>query len=237
MLWQGFRHLFMPGICFACHLPLPAHRDDFCADCVTRFTTDQLNACPHCSSTVGAFTEGTDGCPKCRNESYAFDRAFRLGPYEGLLRELILRMKQPGSEGLAEAVGRCWAVDCGGEVAATGVDLVIPVPLHWGRRWTRGFNQCDVLAQGWTRQLRLPMKPRWLRRVRATPMQTALSATARRENVKGAFRPSRSADFRGRNVLLIDDVMTTGSTLSEAANAIRRAGAKSIIAAVLAHDH
>ncbi len=181
--------------------------------------------------------ETNDGCPKCRNESFAFDRALRLGPYEGLLRELILRMKQPGNEALAEAVGRCWAADRETEIATAGVNLVMPVPLHWQRRWRRGFNQCEILARGWAERLRLPMKSRWLRRVRATPMQTSLAATARRENVKGAFAASRKADFRGRSVLLIDDVMTTGSTLNEAAKAIRRAGAASVTAAVLANNH
>ena len=227
----------MPGICFACHLPLPAQGGDFCADCITRFTTDHLNACFRCSSTVGAFVDTNDGCPKCRNESFGFERAFRLGPYEGLLRELILRIKQPGNEALTEAVGRCWAADRETEIAAARVNLVMPVPLHWQRRWRRGFNQCEILARSWADRLRLPMRPRWLRRIRATPMQTSLTATARRENVKGAFAASRKSDFRGRSVLLIDDVMTTGSTLSEAAKAIRRAGAASVIAAVLAHDH
>jgi ComF family protein len=235
--WQGFRHLFMPGICFACHVPLAANRDDFCDNCVARLTTDCLNACPRCSSTVGAFAGEHGPCPKCQNETFGFDRALRLGPYEGLLRELILQMKQPGSEGLAEAVGRCWAADSEHDVRAAGVELVAAVPLHWTRRWKRGFNQCEILARMWAERLRIPLRSHWVRRIRATPMQSSLTPAARRENVKGAFATSRSADFRGRAVLLIDDVMTTGSTASEVARTMRKAGARSVVAAVLGHDH
>lgn len=227
----------MPGICFACYTPLSANRDDFCAECVSRFTNDVLNSCARCSSTVGAFAESEDGCVKCRGESYGFDRAYRLGPYEGLLRELILRMKQPGNEALAEAVGRCWATDREAEIRASGVKLVVPVPLHWRRRWQRGFNQSEILARAWGQRLGIPVRSRWLRRIRATPMQSSLSPAARRENMKGAFRVSRNADFRGRRVLLVDDVMTTGSTSSEAAKVMRKAGAESVIAIVLGHDH
>jgi ComF family protein len=118
-----------------------------------------------------------------------------------------------------------------------GVDLVAPIPLHWTRRWKRGFNQSEILAKEMARRLRIPMRANWQRRVRATAKQTLLSPTARRENVKGVFAVSRKADVRGVTVLLIDDVMTTGSTLNESAKAWRRAGAKSVIAAVLAHDH
>ncbi len=227
----------MPGICFACHSQLPEDVDDFCSACAERITNDPSNSCPRCSGTVGPFAEVENGCAKCRNEHYAFDRAFRLGPYDGLLRELILQMKRPGSESLAEAVGRRWAADSETTLRAMGVDLIAPIPLHWTRRWKRGFNQSEILAREWARKLRIPVRSNWQCRVRATPVQTSLSPTGRRENVKGVFKVSRKADVRGRTILLIDDVMTTGSTLSESAKAWRRAGAKSVIAAVLAHDH
>lgn len=236
-LWNGVRHLVMPGICFACHQPLSPEREDFCASCHDRLTGDVQLACPRCSSTVGAHVDCSEGCVKCRDESYAFDRAVRLGPYDGALRDMILRMKHPGNEGLAEAVGESWSRHSAARLGELGVEMVVAVPLHWRRQWQRGFNQSEMLARAWAAELQVPLRSKWLRRIRATPRQTFLSAAARRENVRGAFQASARARFQGRAVLLVDDVLTTGSTMSEAARTMKRAGARLVIAAVLGHDH
>jgi ComF family protein len=170
----------------------------------------------------------------CRKTSFAFDRAVRLGPYDGLLRTLILKMKQPDGEPVAEAVGTAWADARADSLARLGAAVVVPVPLHWWRRWRRGFNQSECLARAVASRLHLRCR-RWLRRTRATPMQTALAPSGRRDNVRGAFRATRAADVRGKTVLLIDDVLTTGSTAHEAARALRAAGASRVVVAVLGH--
>ena len=236
-LWQGFRHLFMPGVCLACHQLLPPDGTDFCAICLQHFTDDPHSTCSRCSSTVGPHADLTEGCPRCRDEGFAFERAIRLGPYEGLLRDLVLRMKHSGNEGLAEAVGEAWVERSEAKVRDFRADMVIPVPLHWWRRWRRGFNQSELLAQSWARRLKVAFEPRLLRRVRSTAMQSSLSPTARRENVKAAFRARNPASLRGRNILMVDDVLTTGSTAHEAAKALKELGAKSVAVAVLAHGH
>jgi ComF family protein len=236
-LWFGLRHLIVPGVCLACHVPLPPDGNDFCTACSQQFTDDPHLTCSRCSSTVGPHTDVTAECPHCRGEGFAFDRAVRLGPYDGLLRDLILRMKQRGNEGVAEAVGECWAAKDSGRVRELAADCIIPVPLHWLRRWQRGFNQSDLLARAWEKQLGVPCLSRGLRRVRATPKQTTLSPTARRENVRGAFRVARNLNLKGRRVLLVDDVLTTGGTAHAAARALKDAGANFVAAAVLGHGH
>src|SRR5262249_56284673 len=105
---------------------------------------------------------------------------------------------------------------------------------HWRRRWRRGYNQSEVLAQALTDRLRVPCRPDWLRRVRHTPQQVGQSATERRENVRNAFAAPARAQLRGKTVLLVDDVLPTGSTASDAARALRTAGAARIVVAVLA---
>ena len=115
--------------------------------------------------------------------------------------------------------------------------MIVPVPLHWWRRLTRGYNQSEVLAQSMAEQLRIPCHPRWLRRIRNTPQQVGQSATARRQNVQKAFSSFERAALCGRTVLLVDDVLTTGSTASDAARALRAAGAARIVVAVLAGGH
>jgi ComF family protein len=234
-VWQGFRHLLLPGICLGCHRLLPPDANDFCASCLKQFTDDPHSTCPRCSSTVGAHADLTDGCSQCRDEGFAFDGAVRLGPYDGLLRDFVLRMKHSGNEGLAEAVGEAWVERSEAKVREFRADMVIPVPLHWRRRWRRGFNQSEMLARCWSRRLNLPFQHRWLRRVRHTAMQSSLSPTARRDNVRSAFRSAGCAKLHGRRVLLVDDVMTTGATAHAAAMALKDSGAKSVAVAVLAH--
>jgi ComF family protein len=105
------------------------------------------------------------------------------------------------------------------------LDVIVPTPLHWWRRWRRGFNQSELLAREVSRRTGAPMRAA-LVRARATSTQAGLSNSARRRNVAGAFRArGASKAWAGQNVLLIDDVMTTGSTAAACATALKRAGA------------
>jgi ComF family protein len=160
----------------------------------------------------------------------------RLGPYEGLLRDVILRLKKSSGEALADLAGRLWAAHSESKLRDIRADVVIPVPLHWWRRWSRGYNQSEALARAVARRLGLPCRPGWLGRIRYTPLQTRQTPAGRPANVRGAFRARKRATLHSRTVLLIDDVLTTGSTASEAARALREAGAARIIVAVLAHS-
>jgi len=102
--------------------------------------------------------------------------------------------------------------------------------------WRRGYNQATALARALASGLRIPCRERWLRRVRATPFQTDVAPSARRANVRGAFRAAADPNLKGQTVLLVDDVLTTGGTASEAARTLRAAGAARVVVAVLAHD-
>jgi ComF family protein len=232
----GLLHLIYPAVCAACTRPLVPGEQHFCASCRAALTTDSLPACPRCASTVGPFTVLEGGCSNCRGVPFHFENAIRLGPYDGLLREMILRTKQATGELLSELLGSLWAEHAEARLRTLQAHLVVPVPLHWWRRWTRGYNQSESLAQALAARLGLPCHGRWLRRVRNTPRQVDQSAAARRENVRNAFVAPVRPDLRGKTVLLVDDVLTTGSTASEAASALRKAGASRVIVAVLAHS-
>jgi ComF family protein len=235
-LAQGLLHLLYPGVCGACGRSLAPDQRHFCSSCRAALTADQHPTCPRCAATVGPFAHIAEGCPACRDSRYHFDRAVRLGPYQGLLRDLILRLKHAAGEALAETLGDTWAEHGGPRLRELGAQVVVPVPLHWWRRWTRGYNQSETLARALAARLRLPCRPGWLRRVRFTPQQTRQSPADRRTNVRGAFRARAGARLKGRTVLLVDDVLTTGSTCSEAARALRDAGAARVVVAVLAHS-
>lgn len=137
-------------------------------------------------------------------------------------------MKYAGMQPIADALGgRLSSALPAGET----FDAVIPVPLHWRRQWSRGFNQSELLARQVARRRGIPVL-RALRRARATQSQTGLSNTRRRKNVTGAFRVRGS--FNGARVLLVDDVMTTGATGSACAAALKAAGAGSVTLLTLA---
>jgi ComF family protein len=144
-------------------------------------------------------------------------------------------MKHRSGEATAECLGRLWARHHADRFRTLGAQVVIPVPLHWWRHFRRGYNQAEALAAAIAVRLKVEHRPGWLRRVRPTPSQAQLAKSARRTNVRGAFRAARRARLAGRTVLLVDDVLTTGSTAGEAARALRQAGAAAVHVAVLAH--
>lgn len=234
-LVRGVRQLIYPTVCARCDTLVPGAADDFCPACAHALTADPHFTCPRCTSTVGEHADVSAGCPRCRDERFQFDSASRLGLYDGALRDAILAMKYRPGETLAECVGRLWARHHADRFRALGVRVVIPVPLHWWRRLRRGYNQAETLAAALARWLGVEHRPGWLRRVRPTASQVQLPESDRRTNVRGAFRAARGARLAGQTVLLVDDVLTTGSTASEAARALRQAGAGSIHVAVLAH--
>jgi ComF family protein len=177
-----------------------------------------------------------EGCTVCRKTPYHFDEVIRLGPYDGLLRDVVLRMKRSSGEGLAERIGALWFAHAGSRLQAVGAHAVVPVPLHWWRHFTRGYNQSGILAEGLAKGLGLPVR-RCLRRVRATPAQTQQTPAGRWENVRGAFRIRRRTSLAGKTILLVDDVLTTGSTCNEAARTLKAAGAARVVVAALAKSH
>lgn len=233
---QGVVHLVYPPSCHLCGEPLPADGSDFCQPCVTALLEDPHAACPRCAATVGAYSTLSDGCLHCRDQTFHFEGVTRLGLYEGKLREAVLRLKSPAGEDLAYALGRLWAEQVQERLKALAPDYVVPVPLHWLRRFERGYNQAEALARMLASKLRVPCRPRWLWRTRHTLHQTRQSLTARRENVRGAFTAATRQELRAKTVLLVDDVLTTGSTCSEAARALKKAGAARVFVAVLARS-
>ena len=230
----GLLHIVYPGICHACGCSLGAGENSFCAACRAALTEDSHTVCPRCAATIGPHSLVDTGCSRCRDEGLQFARAFRMGAYGGILRDVILRMKHASGEALADCLGQLWAELLKPRLQPEGIDLVLPVPLHWWRRWSRGYNQSEVLAAAIAACLGAPCRTRWLRRIRNTPRQTAQTAAGRRENVRGAFRTRRRVNLAGKVCLLVDDVLTTGTTCSEAARALRAAGAARVLVAVLA---
>jgi ComF family protein len=235
-LWAGCLDLVFPPRCLLCGaLGIGDQADeDFCSTCLQALCGDRFQFCRFCASTIGPHTANDADCVRCRGKRFAFDRACRLGPYEGVLRDAVLAIKRLPGEALAEALGRLWAKARREHWESCSFDVVLPVPLHWLRRWQRGYNQAEALALGLAAELKKPCRIFWLWRRKATLFQFQQNATERQLQMRGAFAAIRWPGLKGKRVLLVDDVMTTGSTCSEAARALKRAGAKEVTVAVLA---
>ena len=146
-LGRGLLQVLYPPACAVCGQALGLEGQPLCGACRAALTAEPFATCPRCGGTVGPFALLEDGCSRCRNSPFHFQQVSRLGPYDGLLRDVILRLKHPTGEGLAEAVGMLWAERAGPVLCGFGAETVIPVPLHWWRRWRRGYNQSEVLSQ------------------------------------------------------------------------------------------
>ena len=218
-------------ICRACWADLQPWRGPLCTRCGLPFASPR------------ALDSSVAECGPCRDDAPGYDGARSFGLYTGKLRQAVLRVKFGGDERLGVRLGEwlapTWdALPPGGDF---GSPLIVPVPLHPSRRRERGFNQSELLARGLVRELgrrsdgAAPQVAKsCLRRKRATPPQTGLSVAARRENLRGAFEVVKPGEVRGRAIVLVDDVMTTGATLSACARALRRAGAAQVMGLTLA---
>ena len=178
---------------------------------------------------MGQFT-----CANCAHRTIHFDAAVAAYRSRGIVREIIHEFKYGRKIYLRHLVARwlCAALD-DPRLRSHRFDVIIAVPLHPARERERGFNQASVLAELLAVHVSLPFR-RLLERIRHTTTQTALDRAERMENLHNAFRLRKNADVRGLRVLLIDDVLTTGSTLNECARVLKRACAISVHAATAA---
>jgi ComF family protein len=153
------------------------------------------------------------------------------------LRRAVHRLKYGHKTCLGELLGRLLADLVRDDATLCRAEVVVPVPLHETRRRTRGFNQAEVLARGLAGASGRPLFCHTLLKIRRTPPQTGLSRPLRRENLRGAFAVGDPGLLRGRHVLLVDDVLTTGATATECSRELLSAGAKSVaVVTVVAAD-
>ncbi len=220
-----------PPTCAGCGASIDQPKA-FCEACREDLLLFTDPGCPRCATPLLAAMPGeSPDCPACRGERWAFDRVLALGPYEGLLRRLVLDTKRSAGEPCAAAFGRMLAHEHAEPMAA--VDLVVPIPQHWTRRIGRRADGVAALASSLAAAADLPGR-KALHRHRATPHQTAVAPSQRAANVRGAFSVVRPGQIAGRTIALVDDVFTTGATCHAAAQTLRRAGAGRVVAVVAA---
>jgi ComF family protein len=207
-------------------------RTPFCDDCRAELREARGEACPRCALGLGPWARSDGGCSVCRERTLGFDAAVALGPYQGPIREVCLRLKHQRDAWLAPWVADVLAEARGEQLRAEGPDGVVAVPLHWSRRLRRGYNQAEALAAGLARRLGAQLRPA-LRRIVATEPLAGLGRTERDRLMKQAFRARNRVRLQGQTIILVDDILTTGATCGAAARALKKVGAQRVIVAVI----
>lgn len=225
---RNIQDWLFPGNCLLCRTRLPAG-EDLCAPCAA--SLPRLDAaCPRCAAPLTAATGNV--CGACQQHAPAFDTAEAAFQYAAPVDRLIQDLKYHRRLALARVLGRRLADHLAARVVVLP-DAIVPMPLHATRLRERGYNQSLELARVVARQLDVPLAAHGaVARVRATTSQTRLVPEARARNVRNAFHVS--ADFSGKRVAIVDDVMTSGHTAAALAKSLKRAGAHSVSAWVVA---
>lgn len=228
-LW---RDLFGERRCAACtavFLPDEGGDFPFCPSCAAGLPRRELGFCPRCGEPAAWPDLPPAPCLRCLEEPPPWRDFVFHGIHNGLLRALLVRLKFHESPHLGRSLGLLLARHPG--LRTLEADRVTPVPLHPDRLLHRGYNQAHEIAKALAAKLRLPLCPELLDRVRSTPPQTGTSRKERLKNPRLAFQAGKKA--AGGHILLVDDTLTTGATMREAADSLLRAGAASVSAAVV----
>jgi len=228
-----FLNLLYPPHCAIC-LSETSTGEHLCADCRKQAPVIAAPFCAICSEPFFGQIDGPFTCPNCHERRFHFTNAVACRQSKGVVRELIHRFKYNGkfylrgvlADWLAETLDdpRLQSLPC---------ERIVPVPLHSTRERERGFNQARVLAELLARRSGIPLCD-CMKRIRYTTTQTVHDREERIENLRGAFQMRQHHDVRNLHLLLIDDVLTTGSTVDECARVLQQAGAASVRVATVA---
>ena len=228
-------NLLFPPRCACCDVEISEiNGHPLCADCLVRLGPETWQGCRCCGGQVLDYGCTPQHCPSCKGARLRFDRAVVLGSYHAGLGDAVLRMKRPSHDALSVAMGRLLAERRRSQLLEERVDVIVPIPMFWGRRLVRGVNSADILARCLGRSLRVPVRRNVLVRCRNTLPQAHLPPSRRFHNVRGAFRVRRPEVVRDTHVMLVDDVLTTGATCSEAAKTLKQSGVAHVTVAVVA---
>lgn len=236
-LFHRIQDVLLPSACAACGSPVFSARGALCLPCWESLCEASGSGyCRRCGEDRQDFLLNAGQCTACLMGSHRlrFHRFIRVGKYRGALKRLVLNFKRTSS--LDCLLGGLLADAIAGVVNPSEIDVWIPVPSHWRRRFVVGYQPTSLLTHAMARRLsgRVEAGLRAVRFVKPFHLQPRMSPAKRAAAIRGAFGLQTGLDLRGKSVCLVDDVTTTGATLAEARRVLREAGAVRIAAAVVA---
>ena len=240
--WDELGRLIYPPECAMCET-LIGPQARFCEPCWSKLTKSNY-ACHRCGLPLPSVVPN-DSCARCRKAKWRFDQVVALGPYRGRLREAVILSKKLRFENLRHGLAELLAERITSRMLANQIGMresleegqtpiVVPVPNHWSRVFARTAPTASSLAWRIGAELGWEVRGNLVRRIRKTAKQGMLSSQERRQNVRGAFKIVRAPNLNGRQVWVVDDVMTSGATVNELARVLRKSGAGPICVAVVA---
>ena len=234
MPFRAFLDLLFPPLCHACKAFIPeAGGLLICADCLNKIAFLVSPLCSSCGTPFGTEAGQDHLCGACILHA-PFHTCRSATIFSGPVQELIHRFKYGSRVHLCQPLGALTAAALAPFCREAAPELIVPVPLHRKRLRQRGYNQSQLIGQVLEKQWGVPLEIGNLRRVRWTEPQTSLDAKDRVSNVSGAFAVREPQRLKGRRVLLVDDVLTTGSTLRACADALRESEVAAVFAVTVA---
>ncbi len=236
--FRGLTDIIYPKECVSCKNTIVHNAVDdlVCFDCWTAIKENVPPFCIRCGRHLDKKNLTKNVCPHCIRKEYYFDRAFSPCSFEGPIQELIHEFKYNGKDYLAKPLSRLLLNFIGEyRVPVEFMDMIVPVPLHQARLRERQFNQAALLSRYISEAFSRDQAEDILVRNRSTKTQADLTIAERLANVQGSFSTKENAPIQGKNILLIDDVLTTGATASEASCALKKAGANIVFVLTLAN--
>jgi len=238
ILGEGLISLLLAADCGVCQHPLePSNITFVCIDCWSKIKWLKDPYCSKCSRPLPSTFKSipTFLCPECRRQNVYFNRAFIPTLYEGVMKKVIHLLKYNKKTGIMRTLERIMRsyFSCLNS-SFPCLDLVVPIPLHRKKLRERGFNQAELIAKVVAKHLQVRLTKGNLKRTKATITQTSLDREERRRNLREAFTIKNRDEFQAKNVLLVDDVYTTGTTIKEAAKVLKEARVKDVYVFALA---
>lgn len=232
---RPYADIFFPRVCVLCNRVLVNEMNEsICMGCLDELVPDK-NVCQKCSAPVPlSFAENPKKCRLCKSD-WMFHRAYSMCTYRSSAAKAARRMKSIKHESLTAEIGQKMGIWFAESAAGRPTYVaIVPIPQYWVRKWVTKYNQAAVLAEMVSRVTRIPIESRWLYRCKWTEKQGTKTIEERLITARDSFAVSKPKAVQGKTILLVDDILTSGATASDAARALRSAGAERVDVLVFA---
>ncbi len=235
LFWRSLIDILYPRSCLICSDSInDSLYDGACRDCLEKINLNVTPFCKKCGFPLKSATTTDSSCSKCRGKLYYFDRALSVSQYTGITRRCIQLFKYRRKLKIGKNLSRIMLRFLKEHFSIDSIDLIMAVPLHRSKLKERGFNQAEILADFIRLNLKIPASFDNLKRVKNTLSQYQLPLEKRQLNIKDAFECTDKSFFAMKSVLIVDDIFTTGATLSECSRVLKNAGAKKVYTLTMA---